>query len=62
MLSRPQSLESLLSFGLPDRHVLEGGPPQEFLDVLDNLFGQKILDPKVKPALARKALGWPARP
>jgi len=44
MLSRPQSLETLLSFGLPDRDVLEGGPPQELLDVLDNLFGQKILD------------------
>ena len=62
MLSRHQSLETLLSFGLPDRNVLEGGPPQELFDAVDNLLGQKILDSKVRAALARKALGWPARP
>ena len=62
MLSPPQSLETLLTFGLPDSDVLDGGPPQELLDALGNLFGQKILESKVKAALARKALGWPARP
>ena len=62
MLSRPQSLEILLSFGLPDCDVLEGGPPQKLFDVLDNLFGQKILDSKDKAVLAMKAFGWPARP
>jgi len=60
-LSRPPSLKQLLSHGLPDRHVIERGPPEDWLQQLDELFREKIATTKVACAKARRELGWPPR-
>ena len=61
-LSRPQSFKQLLSHGLPSRELIEGGPPQEWLEELDKLFPQAKIDKtKADCAEARRELGWPAR-
>ena len=59
--SRPSSFGQLLSHGLPDRSIIESGPPQELAITFDELFTEKIAATKIACAEARQALGWPAR-
>ena len=61
-LSRPRSFGQLLSHGLPDRSIIESGPPEEIAKEFDELFADKIARTKIACAKARQALGWPARP
>ena len=42
ILSRQRSLKDLVSYGLPDRSVLEGGPPEKTIEVFGRLFAEKI--------------------
>jgi len=58
-LSRPRSFDTLLSHGLPDRDIIEGGPPSEITKSLRGLFGDKIATTKIAFAKAREELGWP---
>ena len=60
-LSRPRSFAQLLSHGLPDRGIIEAGPPEQIAKAFDELFGDKIATTKIASAKARQALGWPAR-
>ena len=60
-LSRPRSFTKLLSHGLPDREIIEGGPPTEILKAYNELFMAKIAKTKIACVAARKELGWPAR-
>ena len=60
-LSRPRSFGQLLSHGLPDRSIIESGPPEEIAKEFDELFADKIATTKIACAKARQALGWPAR-
>ena len=60
-LSRPRRFSNLLSHGLPDREIIEGGPPQQILDAFEELFGTKIAETKIACAKARSELKWPAR-
>ena len=62
ILSRPTGLANLLSFGLPNRDIIEGGPPEEITKVFDEFFKQKIIRTKKACAKARAAMGWPPRP
>ena len=60
-LSRPRSFSKLLSHGLPEREIIEGGPPEAISKALKELFAEKIATTKIACAKARKKLGWPAR-
>ena len=60
-LSRPRSFSKLLCHGLPERQIIEGGPPEDIVKVFQELFTNKIASTKVACAHARKAMGWPAR-
>ena len=60
-LSRPRSFGQLLSHGLPDRSIIESGPPEQISKAVDELFADKIATTKIACAKARQALGWPAR-
>ena len=60
-LSRPRSFAQLLSHGLPDRSVIESGPPEEIANAFEEFFANKIAATKIACANARKDLGWPAR-
>ena len=60
-LSRPRSFGQLLSHGLPDRSIIESGPPEQIAKAFDELFADKIATTKIACAKARQALGWPAR-
>ena len=62
ILSRPTGLAYLLSFGLPSRDIIEGGPPDEITQAFEKFFKQKILRTKKACAKARAAMGWPPRP
>ena len=46
-LSRPRSFGQLLSHGLPDRSIIESGPPQELAKAFDELFTEKIAATKI---------------
>ena len=61
-LSRPRSFGQLLSHGLPDRSIIESGPPEQIAKAFDDLFADKIAKTKIACAKARQELGWPARP
>ena len=61
-LSRPRSLSKMLSHGLPDRDIIEGGPPQSIADAFHKMFDKKIAKTKVACVRARAQMGWPARP
>ena len=50
-----------MSHGLPDRSVIESGPPEEIAKAFDELFADKIVATKIACAEARKAMGWPTR-
>ena len=60
-LSRPRGFSRLLSHGLPDRDVIEGGPPEEITSAFEELFSKKIDATKRACARARAEMGWPAR-
>ena len=60
-LSRPRSFAQLLSHGLPDRAIIEGGPPEDISKALKELFADKIESTKLAAASARAAMRWPAR-
>ena len=62
ILSHPTALANLLSFGLPNRDIIEGGPPEEITLAFATFFAQKIIDTKAACARARAAMGWAARP
>ena len=61
-LSRPRSFSRLLSHGLPDRAIIEGGPPKAITEAFETLLSEKIAATQRACASARAALGWPARP
>ena len=60
-LSRPRSFGQLLSHGLPEREVIESGPPEEIAKAFQELFSEKIARTKLACAQARQEMGWPAR-
>ena len=60
-LSRPRSLSKLLSHGLPDRDIIEGGPPESIADAFQAVFAARIAETKIACAQARAQMGWPAR-
>ena len=60
-LSRPRGFSRLLSHGLPDRGIIEGGPPENIANVFEELFSQKIAATKQARASARADMEWPAR-
>jgi len=61
-LSRPRSFSKLLSHGLPNRDIIEGGPPEAITTAFAELFTEKIAATKLASAKARQELGWPRRP
>ena len=61
ILSRPRRLANLLSHGLPDRAVLEGGPPASISDAFQRLFAEKILETNLACQAARRKLNWPQK-
>ena len=62
ILSRPTGLANLLSFGLPNRDIIEGGPPEEVTLAFAKFFAKKITDTKAACARARAAMRWAPRP
>ena len=60
-LSRPQGFSRILSHGLPDRNIIEGGPPESIAEAFNDLFKKKIASTKLACARARAEMGWPAR-
>ena len=62
ILSRPTGLAYLLSFGLPSRDIIEGGPPDEITASFKKFFTKKIADTKAACARAREDMGWAPRP
>ena len=60
-LSRPRGFSRLLSHGLPDRSIIEGGPPESITEAFNELFAEKITATKAVCAEARAEMGWPAR-
>ena len=42
ILSRPRRLANLVSHGLPNREILEGGPPTSICEAFARLFEAKI--------------------
>ena len=60
-LSRPRSFGQLLSHGLPERDVIESGPPEDISKAFKELFEDKIDKTKIACAQARQEMGWPAR-
>ena len=61
LLSRVRSLSQLLLHGLPDRSILEGGPPEMLQTAIDQLFQGKISHTLAECEAARKNLKWPSR-
>ena len=60
-LSRPRSFSKLLSHGLPDRDVIESGPPEAIAGAFKELVEEKIAATKLVCPKARQELGWPLR-
>ena len=60
-LSRPRSLSRLLSHGMPDRSIIESGPPETITSAFNELFSDKIGATKRACAQVRADMGWPAR-
>ena len=54
-LSRPRSFGQLLSHGLPDRSIIESGPPEQIAQGFDELFADKIARTKSACAKAGQA-------
>ena len=60
-LSRPRSFKQLLSHGLPEREIIESGPPADIAKAFKTLFETKIAETKIACKKAREELGWRAR-
>ena len=60
-LSRPTCFNNMLGHGLPDREIIESGPPEEITKAFDELFTAKIASTKIACAKARKEMRWPVR-
>jgi len=60
-LSRPRSLATLLCHSMPDRGMIEGGPPETISKALEELVVRKIDTTRIASANARRELGWPPR-
>ena len=60
-LSRPRSLSNFLCHGIPDRSIIEGGPPDTISSAFSDYFSKKIATTKKACKKAREVLGWPAR-
>ena len=58
-LSRPRRLSRLLCRSMPDRDIIEGGPPESITKAFDKLFTAKIKSTNVACARARREMGWP---
>ena len=58
-LSRPRSLSRLLCRTMPDRDIIEGGPPESITKAFDKLFTTKIQTTNVACARARREMNWP---
>ena len=59
ILSRPRSLATLLCHSMPDRSIIEGGPPDAIPDALMEFFADKITATAISIKSARRELGWP---
>ena len=46
---------------LPEREVIESGPPEEIAKAFQELFADKIAKTKIACAKAREEMGWPSR-
>ena len=59
MLSRPRSLDTLISIGLTDkvRAIIEQGPPEELVATFHKLFNEKIKNTKTLAAELAKRYG-----
>ena len=60
-LSRPRGFAHLLCHSLPDREIIECGPPETITAAFKELFEKKIKATKRASARARAELSWPAR-
>ena len=58
-LSRPRSLSRLLCHSMPDKDIIEGGPPESITKAFDKLFTREIQSTNVACARARREMGWP---
>jgi len=58
MLSRAPSFAQILSHGLPDRTVIEAGPPQELCKNIELAIGDKLKDSELAMTAAMQFLGW----
>ncbi len=58
-LSRPRSWPCLLCRTMPDRDIIEGGPPESIAKAFGKLFTTKIQTTNVACARARRGMGWP---
>jgi hypothetical protein len=61
ILSRPRGFKTMLSHGVPQREIIENGPPEEITKVFSEMFSSKIEATKAACAKARAEMGWPAR-
>ena len=59
-LSRPPSLNQLISIDLPDdiEELIQGGPPEGILSRFDDMFREKELDTHEKAIALMRRLGW----
>ena len=60
-LSRPRAFANMLSHGLPEREIIESGPPEGIMKAFDEFFKEKIAATKRACVDARAAMGWPPR-
>ena len=58
-LSRPRSLSKLLSFGEPDRDIIEGGPPEEIVAAFKQFLRRRSPPPRRRPPVRAKP--WAGR-
>ncbi len=58
-LSRPRSFFRLLSHGLPDKDIIEGGPPTSITQAFEEFFETKIAATTLACFRARAEMGLP---
>ena len=46
---------------MPDRDIIEGGPPESIVDAFQKKFAAKIVKTKLACVQARAQMAWPAR-
>mgnify|MGYP003327342346 CR=1 FL=1 len=57
-LSLPRSFSKLLSHGLPNREIFEGGPPEGILSRFSDMFKETEEATRVRAAEVMRNLGW----